>query len=58
METSLIYLASVVCLVIGLISATGHGTSNALAWFIGGVLAYVVAQGYGAYRTVRRRPVA
>lgn len=54
METSLLYIASVVCLFIGLLSAISVISTNTTAWFIGGVLAYVLAAGYGAYRTVRR----
>jgi hypothetical protein len=53
-ETSLLYIASVVCLFIGLLSAISVISTNTTAWFIGGVLAYVLAAGYGAYRTVRR----
>lgn len=58
MITALLYLASVVCLAIALLTATGHGASNALAWFIAGVFFYVVSTAVASWDSVRHTPRA
>lgn len=49
----ILYLASIVALAIGLFAAIGTGVHNALAWFIAGVLLYVVAQLIASWETAR-----
>lgn len=55
MVTALIALASVVSLFVALLAATGNGPHNALAWFIAGVLLYVISTLVASWTTVRAR---